>query len=419
MRRIRARVLDPVGPEAVQWWPDAEVRVEGGRITHVGPWTGGVAEVDAREGVLTPGFVDAHVHYPQARIVGAATGPLLDWLQRSTFPEEARFAEPTHAERVADVFTASLAAAGTTLAMVYASVHPAACEALFQAVDRRGLRAIAGPVLMDRDSPPALTLPADQALPAVEALAARWHGRDGRLEVAVIPRFALSCSPALLAGAGALSRRLGLWATTHLSENLDECRVARDRFAAADYLSIYEQAGLLHARSVYAHCVHLAAAEWDRFAAAGAVVAHCPDSNFFLGSGRMPTRAALERGIPIALGTDIAAGRSYRVPRIASSAYDNALATGLTLSPERLLWWATAGGAAALGHPELGRVAPGYEADLVWHDLPEWVDDAAGALAWLLFDHDAPRPRRTWVRGEPVWDRDAAGASYPWRAPAR
>lgn len=417
-RTLRARVLSPIDPHHARWLVDAVVRIDGsGRIAEVAPYDGRSVDEDLRPGVLLPGFVDGHVHFPQSRIVGAASGPLLDWLDKSTFPEESRFADPDHAAQIADLFVTCLAAAGTTLAFTYSSVHPAACEALFRAADARGMRLIAGPVLMDAHSPEALVLPADRALPALEALADRWSGRDGRLELAVIPRFALSCTPEMMARAGRFAQERGLWVSTHLSENVAECALATSRFGTQDYLRIYEDAGLLHAKSVYAHCIHLSDDEWDRFADAKAVVAHCPDSNYFLGSGRMKTVEVLGRGVPLVIGTDIAAGRSFRVPRILSSAYDNALAGDLSLRPERLLWWGTRGGALALGADHIGQIEPGLEADLVCFDLPEWVDDAEGALAWLLFDHDAPRPRKTWVRGRLVWDRDFAGASYPWRAP--
>ncbi len=415
MTTLRARVLSPIDPHRVRWLADGVVVIgETGQITEVAPYDGRPVDQDLRPGVLVPGFVDGHVHFPQTRIVGAATGPLLDWLDQSTFPEEARFADPAHARQVADAFVACLAAAGTTFAFVYSSVHAEACDVLFEALDRRGLRAIAGPVLMDAHSPAALTRAPERALPDLAALADRWHGHDGRLQVAVIPRFALSCSPRMMREAGRLAEARQLWVSTHLSENPAECALATERFGTDDYLRIYEDAGLLHRRSVYAHCIHLSDDEWDRFSDAGAVVAHCPDSNFFLGSGRMKTLEILGRGIPLTIGTDIAAGRSFRVPRILSSAYDNALPSGLQLDPRRLLWWGTRGGALALGQERLGLLEPGYEADIACFDLPEWVDSEAGALAWLIFDHDAPRPRKTWVHGRLVWDRDAAGPSYPW-----
>lgn len=414
-KRIRTRVLSSLGPEQVAWLPDATVSVDAdGRIDQVAP--GGPADLDLRPAVLTAGFVDAHVHFPQTRIIGSASGPLLQWLERSTFPEEARFADPDHAASVARAFVAALAAAGTTLSFVYSSVHPAACDALLGAMDRRGLRTIAGPVLMDH-GPPGLCLPTSPALAALDDLVQRHHGRDGRLQVAVIPRFALSCTPKLLQAAGAFARDRGLWVSTHLSENPEECATATAMHGTADYLQVYEDAGMVHDRSVYAHCIHLSDSEWSRLQQAGAVIAHCPDSNDFLGSGTMDRGRALDLGVPVALGTDVAAGRSFRVPRIASSAYDAALRHGRMLPPALLLHDATRGGAAALGHPDQGAVQAGFQADLVLHDLPAWVDDADAALAWLLFHHDAPPPRGTWVAGRQVWDRDAhwrAGGVYPW-----
>jgi guanine deaminase len=399
MTTLRARVLSPISPTEVEWIPDAVVVIDGTVISEVSAYDGRPVDDDLRPAVLTPGFVDSHVHFPQTRIVGAATGPLLEWLAKSTFPEEQRFEDPVFAAKIATLFCDRLVAAGTTLAMVYGSVHPAASAALFAEVERRGLRVIGGPVLMDRDCPEALRFPVDRAIPALEKLISDWHGRDGRIELAVVPRFALSTSMELMKAGGELAQRHGLWVTTHLSENTVECQIATEMYGTADYLQVYEDAGLLHERSVYAHCIHLSDSEWDRFARAGATVAHCPDSNFFLGSGNMPIAKVQERGIAMALGSDIAAGRSFRIPRIASSAYDNGLMTGVTLDPRRLLWWATAGGAAALGHPELGRIAAGQEADLVALTVPDWVESADDALAWVLFDHDAGRAQRTWVRG--------------------
>lgn len=411
----RARVLSPTTPESVLWWPDAVVDVDDtGRIREVARYDGRPVDEHLDRGVLTPAFVDGHVHFPQSRIVGSASGPLLDWLAHSTFPEEARFADDDHAAHVADVFAAALAAAGTTLALAYGPVFPAAADAMFGAAERRGLRMIGGPVLMDEDCPPELRLPADRAIPALEALADRWHGRDGRLQVAVIPRFALSCSADLLRAAGDLASRRGLWSSTHLSENRTEVKVATERWKSTDYLAIYEGFGLVNDRSVYAHCIHLSQGEWDRIAAAGAVVAHCPDSNAFLGSGNFSAFEARQRDVPVVYGTDVAAGRSFRVNRTASYAYDTSLAVGHPVSPARLLWNATRGGALALQVPEIGMLQAGLEADMVWHDLPGWVDTCEQALSWLLFDADAPRPRRTWARGRVVWEREHAG--YPWES---
>jgi guanine deaminase len=229
-------------------------------------------------------------------------------------------------------------------------------------------------------------------------LADRWHGFDGRLSVAIIPRFTLSCSPPMLRTAGDLAATSDLRVSSHLSENLVECDLVRQRTGAADYLSTYEDAGLLRAGSVWAHCIHLSDSEWDRFAAAGAAVAHCPDSNDFLGSGGMPLAPARSRGIAVAVGTDVAAGRSFRVPRTLSHAWDNAARQGEPCSPAWLLHLGTRAGALALGLPDLGSLVPGFEADFVLHDVDadtEAPDAVAGAI---LFD-ERVRVTGAWVRG--------------------
>jgi guanine deaminase len=401
--RWRARVLTPRDEDRYELLEDAFVALDGARIAAVRPYGGEAVDEDLRADVLVPGFVDAHVHFPQTRIVGRATGPLLDWLERSTFPEEARFSDPAHARAVAERFCAALARAGTTWALVYGPVFPEATRILFEVAAARGQRFAAGPVLMDEHCPEALQMGEAEAIAALRGLAADWHGRRG-MQVAAIPRFALSCSMSLMTAAGTLAADLGLVASTHLAESPEECRIARERFGAADYLEVYERAGLVRAGSVFAHCIHLSGSEWERLAEAGAVVAHCPDSNDFLGSGGMPVRAVQDRGITLALGSDVAAGRSFRVPRIASSAYDNALRQGAPVSPAQVLWWATRGGALALGRADAGWIAEGHAADLALFSPPGWAVTADEVVASLVFDHDAGPMRRTWVGGRAVWE---------------
>ena len=131
----------------------------------------------------------------------------------------------------------------------------------------------------------------------------------------------------------------------------------------------------------------------------------------------MPTGAMHAHGIPLALGSDVAAGRTWSIPQIAASAYDNALRVGTSLSPEHLLWLATRGGALALGIPNVGAISPGLDADLVALDVPLWAETADSVLAWILLNRTLPLARRTWVRGQVVWDRHSwarAGGGYPW-----
>lgn len=398
---LRARILTPAGPGRVRYWEDGVVVVEGGVIAQAGEWDGLPVDEDLRPNLLTPSFVDAHVHFPQARIVGAASGPLLTWLERSVFPEEARFADPEHARAVAREFVDALARAGTGLALIYGSVHAESCEILLEELDRRGLRAIAGPVLMDQGAPEALLRPKERAIAELAALEERWRDHP-RLQVAVIPRFALSCSEGLMREAAALARERELWVSTHIGETEEECRLARELFAARDYLEVYERAGLIHERSVLAHCIHLSDHEWDRLRDARAIVAHCPDSNAFLGSGSMPIAKLRARELALTIGSDVAAGRSLRITHGLAHAHDNALRTGQRLDPRELLWAGTRGGAQALGFAEVGELAPGMSADMVLHAMPAHLQGEDAVLASLLFDADRPAPLRTWIDGRVV-----------------
>jgi len=387
----------------VAYLPDAVIEIdENGRISAFGPAPSGCAVPETLPGtVWMPGFVDAHVHFPQTRVLGRSSGALLDWLEQTVFPEEARFADKTYATTVAAEFCRALIASGTTTAAIYGSSHPVATAALFAALDRAHLRALVGLTLMDRGAPPALCLDARSALVAAETLIARWHEHDeGRLRFAVTPRFALSCSEALLDGAGELALRHGLPVQTHLSENLAEIAAVGKAFPdAAHYFDVYAKHGLCTERTVFGHCIHLSDEEWTALNAAGAAVAHCPDSNFFLGSGVMPLRRTLERGVRVGLGSDVGAGRTFSLRRIAASAYDAALVAGARLAPAELLWLATLGGARALGQGDrIGRLAPDYEADLIAVSAPE-VEDREALLDALLFSHSTEPVRNVLVRG--------------------
>ncbi|MBL9100570.1 MAG: guanine deaminase [Myxococcales bacterium] len=403
-RVLRGRVLRPRPDEPrVEVLADALVTIgEDGKIAAVDDAPPGCAVAETFPGaVLLPGFVDTHVHFPQTRVLGSASGPLLPWLERSVFPEEARFAAAAYAAAVAEEFCEAMIRQGTTCASIYSSSHPVAAEVLFAALDRRGLRGFAGLTLMDRGAPADVLLAADEAIAACESLVARWHGHDGgRLQFCVTPRFALSCTPGLLRAAGRLAERHALPVQTHLAENTAEIAATAAAFPAArDYLGVYEDHGLGGARSLFAHCVHLSEETWDRMAAQDAAVAHCPDSNFFLGSGCMPLRAATRRGLRVGLGTDVGAGRSFSLRQVMAAAHDASLIVGSRVEAEALVWHATRGGARALGlGGVIGCVAPGFEADLVAVDVPA---EAGGAALFdaLAFRRDAGPVRAALVRG--------------------
>ena len=405
----RARALTAATPDTVTWWPDAAVEVVDGRVQHVGPWTGGTPDEDLRHGILTPGFVDLHTHLAQATVVGAATGGLLDWLTQSIFPAEARFDDPTHARRVAEAFAAWLPAVGTTRALVWGPPQPDAVRTFLTVAEARGLAVIAGPVLLDQHAPEVLCRPALDALAEVARLADEVAG--SRCAVAVLPRFAATCSRALLEGAASLAHDERLVVSTHVAETPDEIVLSEERHGADD-LTAYARAGLLGPRTVLAHAVHLTPEGWDTIAAHDVAVAHCPDANAFLGSGGMPVHALHDSRLRMGLGTDVAAGRSLRVARAVAAGHDNAVRQKRPRTPAQWLWHATAGGARALGLDDVGCLTPGCRADLVLHAVPPWVETEDDALSALLFHGDLPWVHRTWVEGRCVWRDDEAP---PWR----
>ncbi|MEM9694936.1 MAG: amidohydrolase family protein, partial [Myxococcota bacterium] len=334
-------------------------------------------------------------------IIGRATGPLLQWLETSVFPEEARLNRRRYAARVATEMIDRMIAMGTTTAAVFSSSSETATHAFFAEAERRGIRAFAGMSFMDVRSPKALRVARKEALAGAERLYRRWHGTAERLFVAVTPRFALSCSKSLLRDAGRFAAEHELVIQTHIGETLEEGRRTLEVFRdAKHYVDVYERAGLLTERTILAHAIHLSAAEWRRVVARGASIAHCPDSNFFLGSGRMKSKAALERGVVVGLGSDVAAGRSFSIRRAMAHGYDNALAVGAPLTQAQLFHMATVGGARALGLAgDVGTLEVGKYADLAVYTVRTSIREADAILAELVFDTDAPRASDVYVAG--------------------
>lgn len=365
---------DPFRGGALRTETDGGLLVRDGLITARGSFDEMRAQapqeqvLDLRGGVVLPGFVDTHVHYPQVRIVGGLGMPLLEWLAQRALPEEARLASPDYAAVVADEFVGALARAGTTSALVFGSHFPGAVDALFRAADVAGLRVTAGLVVSDLVLREDLLVTPDQARAESIALAGRWHG-TGRLRYAVTPRFSLSCTEAMLqACADVLDAVPGAFCTSHVNENHAEIAQVRERFGTS-YVDSYHRARLLGRHTVLAHNVHPDDAELDRLADAGAVVAHCPSSNSALGSGSFPLRRHVERGVRVSMGTDIGGGTTFSMLREGLQALfvQQLLGpAGLPLGAAEMLWLATAAGADALGLHDVGHLSVGRRFDAVW-----------------------------------------------------
>jgi guanine deaminase len=321
--------------------------------------------------VIAPGFIDLHVHYPQTDVIGSPAQGLLPWLQNYTFPEEKRFSAPDYCAQAATFFIAQLLLHGVTTALCFATSHPASVNALFGEAQARGLRLITGKCLQDRHCPDGVRDDTEQSLIDTLALIQRWHGQ-ARLGYAITPRFAPSCSPAQLRGAGELAARFpDVWIQSHVAENLDEIRWARELFPASrSYLATYADFGLLRKRAIYAHCIHLDDADRALMRASAAAAAVCPTSNLFLGNGFFDFAGADRMGMNYALASDVGAGTSFSPFHTMLAAYytgrEGQTKPGVSLSPQALWWQHTAGAARALGlEGVVGNLQPGCEADFV------------------------------------------------------
>jgi guanine deaminase len=335
-------------------------------------------------GMLVPGFVDTHVHFPQIRAIGGLGMPLLDWLERCALPEESKLADRAYARAVAGEFLDGLLASGTTSALVFGSHFAPAMEELFGAAEQRGLNITSGLVLSDRILRPDLLQSPQVALADSTELIGRWHER-GRLRYAVTPRFSLSASNEMLDVCAQLLEA-DVWFTSHVNENLAEVAAVAGLFPRArHYLDTYRRHGLVTKHSVFAHNVHPSDAELEVLAEHGASVAHCPTSNCALGSGLFPLGRHVRHGVGIALGSDVGAGAGLFLPKEALQAYfiQQMLGQGgMNLTPVHLLYLATQAGARALGlEDRTGDFSVGKDFDAVW------LRPAAGSTLAINLEH--------------------------------
>ena len=316
--------------------------------------------------LILPGFIDAHVHYPQTAIIASWGKRLIDWLNTYTFPEESRFNDPAYASEIAKRFFDLSLAHGTTTVASYCTSHPASVDAFFEEAQYRNLCAVAGKTCMDRNAPDTLTDTAQSAYDDSKRLLEKWHGQ-ARLTYAITPRFSPTSTREQLEALGALwSEHPECPMQTHLAEQHDEIQWVQDLFPEArDYLDTYEKAGLLGPGALFGHAIYLTQRERDRLRETGAALAHCPTSNTFIGSGLFDMDGLTRDRQTIGLATDTGGGSSFSMLRTMAAAYEIAQLKTRALHPAELLWLATAGSAKALRlDTKIGTLAPGFEADL-------------------------------------------------------
>jgi guanine deaminase len=380
---LRGRVLSfltrPEGTDdraSYRYEEDGGVLVRDGRVEAMGHFqllasgAGKGAEIiDHRPHLILPGFIDAHAHFVQMQVIASYGAELLDWLNTYTFPEETRFRDAAHGQRIARHFFDELLRNGTTTVAAYCSVHPESVDAYFGEAQARGMRVIGGKVMMDRNAPDGLRDTPQQGFDETQALIARWHGK-GRLHYAITPRFAITSTPEQMEMAGALARaHPDLHIQTHLSENQAEIALTAELYPdARDYTDVYERYGLTGPKTLFGHCIHLSEREADALSDTGSVAVFCPTSNLFLGSGLFDYQRFSKRAKPlrIATATDVGGGTNYSMLRTMDEGYKVIALNGEKLNPLASFWQLTLGNAKALSlDAHIGQIEPGRDADLV------------------------------------------------------
>jgi guanine deaminase len=397
-------------------WDDGYIAVDdAGTITAVGDWSdapeGAVTDF-GRDALLTPGFIDTHLHAPQIEMIGSYGGHLLEWLTRYTFPTEAKFADPHHAREVARSFFDELIRQGTLCALIFSTIHADATNAFFEEAERRGFRGIIGKTMMDRNAPEFLLEKVEDSYLQSRDLLQRWH-KKGLLRYAITPRFAPTSTPELLSAAGQLKSEFpDAYVHTHISENQNEVTWVQQLFAEAEYADVYDSYGLLDERTVLAHGIYLTEEELDLLSRRKSRIAHCPNSNLFLGSGLFPLHHVLEAGVVVGLGSDIGAGTTPSMFNAMADAYKVQQVQGIALTPFQLWYLATLGGAHALSlDRETGSLEAGKSADFLVLDIratplltmrTRHASSLEDLLAALVFIGDDRAVRKAFIAGRDV-----------------
>ena len=336
---------------------------------------------DYSDCLIVPGMIDLHIHAPQYAFRGMCMDlELMDWLNRYTFPEEAKYMELEYAERAYAIFVNALKASATTRAVVFATRHRPATELLMKLMEESGLASYVGKVNMDREAAEVLVeesaaVSASETVQWIEAVKEKYTNTKPILT----PRFIPCCSDTLMEHLRQIQMAYGLPVQSHLSESPGEIDFVHFlRPDNAFYGEAYNDYDLFgknkdnqtDVKTVMAHCVWSTDEEIDLMRKNGVFVAHCPASNMNLSSGIAPIRKYLDLGMNIGLGTDVAGGHSDSIFRAMTDAIQVSKMywryVDQTMKPitfPEAFYMATLGGGAFFG--AVGSFAEGYAFDAV------------------------------------------------------
>jgi cytosine/adenosine deaminase-related metal-dependent hydrolase len=357
---------------------------------------------------VLPGLIQGHLHLGQTFFRALAEGRrLLAWLRERIWPLEA--AHDDESAYWCGLLGAAECLLGGTTTLQDIGIGPGA-PGLLRAIAESGLRAFAGPCLMDSGDglPAAMRGETDTVLAAAESLGERFErAGHGRLRAVLNPRFILTCSDPLWEGIRDLAERRGWPVHTHALEQQDETTAVREIKNGRDEIQYFADQGVLSTDLRLAHGVWLTAGHLEHVHGNRFSVVHCPSSNLKLGSGIADVLAIRRAGVPVGIGTDGAA---------CSNQLDNfaelrlaALLQKLKHGPDAFsgldaLRLATSEGARALGlHGHTGTIEPGKAADLVVlsSDRPElWAAPQADPHDLVAFGASRSAVRHVIVDGQ-------------------
>ena len=363
--------------------------------------------------LITAGFIDCHMHYPQTGIISSFGKRLIDWLNDYTFPEEKKFIDPEYASKIASLTLNLCLQNGTTTVSSFCTSSPTSVNKFFEEANKREMCVVAGKTCMNRNAPDYLLDTVNSSYHESKKLIEKWH-KNNRLVYTISPRFAPTSTPEQLECLGNLwSEFPDCLMQTHLSEQEEEIHWVKNLFPnAKNYLNVYEQFDLVRENSIFGHCIHLSDKELDILQERNSSVAHCPTSNLFIGSGIFNLKSFNKKKIKVGLATDTGGGTFFSMLKTMSETYKISQLSQFSIHPAQLLWLATMGSSNALNlQKEIGNIEKNYFADLNVIDLSstQEIDQRKSranniweAIFPTLIMGDDRAIKSTWVNGNEI-----------------
>ena len=399
MYYIATNIINPVNADNYEYIPECWLEIENGIILSISKNAPDKDFIDKRDCICLPGLIDAHVHLSQFDIRGCRAPDLLEWLHRYVFPAELRSKQYDYAKDIAERFYRDALSKGTTTTVVYTAPFKTACDAAFEMADKLKVRSIIGMTMMDTNCPEYLKQETEKALEDSVALFEKW-GNGDLLDYIFSPRFAITCSEQLMKSVGKTAEKLSARIQTHLSENHNEIALVSELFPHYNsYTDVYHQCGILGKRTIMGHSIHLNQNEISLLQQTDTRIAFCPDSNFFLKSGKFPFWNMIENNIKTALSSDVGAGTELSMFEVMKMADYTVAEKGI--NPANALYFSTLGAAEVIGlQDKIGSIETGKEADMIFIKRKKQSEENIDLeLAQMIFLNRELKLDSTWVKG--------------------